>query len=287
MSQASIATLILNRNLPDATDQLVDHFRKWDDKLTDIYVIESGSDKDKLSRHCSFWANWPEALENGLRWARGFNYGLLELDRTGRRYEYYFLVMGDSVFEDQPTLNNMLAIMEQYSRIGILSPLSSAWSEAKLLAEGDDVKCFWLFPHVSWLVRRSLLDLVITKDQPSYINYFYDGGNFRGYYDDIELIAKAYHRDYAAAITSRVIFREDEELARDNIEQIKTDEQSFARRQMYEDGLVWMRQKYGFIHKGQFKEWVEREYRDFMRRNPEYQQLAAGVQAKQGYTYTD
>lgn len=271
MAQAPVATMILNRNLPEVTNSLVEHLKKWNEGLTDTYVIESGSDKDKLSKYCSFWANWPEALENGLRWARGFNYGLLELDKNSKRYDYYFLLMGDSVFDEQPTLERMLAVMTEHQKIGLLSPLSPLWSDAQLFSRNESLKCLYLFPHVSWLFRRSLLD-ALTPANPTIMNYLYDGNNFRGYYDDIEVIVRAYQANFASAITSNATFREAEELTLQHAKAMKTDEQALSRQMMYEEGVVWMKEKYGFT-KGQFKEWAQKEYESFMRRNPEYQSL--------------
>lgn len=43
----SVATIILNRNLPDVTDRLYDHLIKFDGDQTDIYIVEAGSDKEK------------------------------------------------------------------------------------------------------------------------------------------------------------------------------------------------------------------------------------------------
>ena len=34
-----IATIILNRNLPEVTDRLYEHLIKFDGDLTDIYVV--------------------------------------------------------------------------------------------------------------------------------------------------------------------------------------------------------------------------------------------------------
>lgn len=279
MAQASVATLILNRNLPQVTDKLVEHLKKWNGGLTDIYVIESGSDKDKLSKYCTFWANWPEALENGLRWARGFNYGLLELEKTGKKYDYYFLVMGDSVFADEPTLANMLEIMHMYPKIGILSPLSPHWSEAKILSPQNPLKCFWLFPHVSWLFKGTLLEK-LRPAEPTIMNYLYDGDNFRGYYDDVEVILRAYQNNFGAAITSKASFLEDEDITLQNATVMKTDGQALSRQRMYEEGLVWMKQKYGFKDKGPFKEWAFNEYSNFMKRNPDYQNLSISTGKK-------
>ena len=40
-----VATIILNRNLPEVTDKLCEHIKFYDGELTDIYVVEAGSDK--------------------------------------------------------------------------------------------------------------------------------------------------------------------------------------------------------------------------------------------------
>ena len=50
MIKKKVATLILNRNLPEVTNRLYEQIRKYDDPITDIYVIEAGSDDDKISK---------------------------------------------------------------------------------------------------------------------------------------------------------------------------------------------------------------------------------------------
>ncbi len=75
----TIATIILNRNLPDVTDRLWEHVNRFDGDCTDIYVVEAGSDLDKLSVHTSWHVNSEEVIGNGLRYGRGMNYGLVQL----------------------------------------------------------------------------------------------------------------------------------------------------------------------------------------------------------------
>ncbi len=280
MANKSVATLILNRNLPAVSDKLVEHLRRYNDGMADYYVIESGSDADKLSRYCSFWANWPEALAKGLHYPRGFNYGLQEVDRTGKRYDYYFFVTGDSQFPEAPTIKILVEIMKQYPKIGILSPLSTDWGEVKYFNDGSDVKCVWLIPHVGWLMRRDLLDAIVAKDNPSYMNYFYDGTNFRGYDADTEIIIRGYQHDYATAVTSRAKFREDLDLTDKNADVMKTERKLLHQRLMYEEGLAWMRKKYGFRSKLEMRDWAVREYKDFLQRNPKYEELSIRVRAR-------
>lgn len=272
--QKPIATLILQRNLPQVTDEIVQHLKKWNDDVTDIYVVESGSDEDKLSQYCSFWANWPEAQEKGLHYGRGFNYGLQELDKTGKRYEYYFFVCGDAVFYDEKTLHVLREKMDKYPKFGIISPLSPDWGEIAYFSEAEDTKCVWLIPHVAWLFRRSFLDKIIEKEDPTYMNYFYDGTNFRGYDADTELIIKAYLNDYAVAVTSAVKFHEQLDLTDKNADVMKTERRAEHAKLMYEEGLNWMKRKYGFDSKFGMRNWAQKSYKKFMRRNREYKQIA-------------
>ena len=88
----SIATVILNRNLPEVTNKLHEHLIKYDGDETDVYVLEAGSDKDKLSKYCTWYANSDEIIKQGLRYSRGMNYALLQLytEKKWKQYEGFF-----------------------------------------------------------------------------------------------------------------------------------------------------------------------------------------------------
>ena len=60
----TIATIILNRNLPDPTDKLYEHLTKYDGEETDVYVLEAGSDKKNLSQYCTWHANSDEIIKD-------------------------------------------------------------------------------------------------------------------------------------------------------------------------------------------------------------------------------
>ena len=87
-----ICTIILNRNLPEPTNKLYEHLLKYDKYNNDTFVIEAGSDRDKLSKYCTWYANDPEILKQGLRYGRGMNYALLELFKSSKwqKYEAFF-----------------------------------------------------------------------------------------------------------------------------------------------------------------------------------------------------
>ena len=88
----SIATIILNRNLPQPTNKLYEHLAKYDAKENDIYVLEAGSDKNKLSKYCTWHADDEVIRKEGLRYCRGMNYGLLKLymENKWEKYDAFF-----------------------------------------------------------------------------------------------------------------------------------------------------------------------------------------------------
>lgn len=265
-----VATLILNRNLPEVTDRLVDHLQEHDGDATDIYVIESGSIPERRSRHASFVADWPEAVEEGLRFARGFNFGLAELARI-KKYDYYFLVCQDSLFPERPTLAPMLEEMQKLPLMGILSPASPHWGETKLIPE-NETRLFWFVNHVAWLFRSSLIDRITPSADADYMNYLYDGTNFRGYCTDIELVAKAYVNDMAVGITRRACFEEDADLTDRLAKEMRTDPQKQNRPLMYDQGMQWMKKKYGFSSRWQWITYIKAFYNEFFENHTDYAQ---------------
>lgn len=274
-----MAALVLNRGLPRDADHLVEQLRQDSGDLADIYLIESGPSKKEMSKYCNYWADWPEARKMGLHNTRGFNYGLLELDHSGKKYGYYFLITGDLWFAQENPIRILREIIEAHPRLGIVSPLSPDWGEAQYFKGGDDLKCVWLIPHQGWLVRRTLLDKLIAVDDPSYMNYFYDGTNFYGYDADTELIIKAYHNDYAVAVTSEIMFatRPDEQQG---LNTTGVEGGAMLQRLIFEEGLAWMHKKYGFSGKWEMREWGKTEYNNFMNRHPEYQQFGIGARVR-------
>lgn len=266
-----IATLVLNRNLPDVTDALVEHLQRWNGDVTDLYVIESGSSPDRRSRYPGFAAEWPEAVENGLRFPRGFNFGLAQLEAR-QRYDYYFLLCQDTIFPDEPTLPILLEDMARHPRLGILSPCAPEWGEAGLIPDGQ-MRCLWFVNLMGWLVRADFLDTIKNADDPSHMDYVFDGANFRGYDTDVEVVAKAYANDYAAGITKRACFREDPDLTDRLAGAMKTDPKSVNRPAMYEEGRRWLRRKYGFNSRWNMVTYAKLFYNQFFEHHPEYRHL--------------
>jgi len=267
-----VATIILNRNLPEETNKLYEHLYKYDGNLTDIFVIEAGSDKDKLSKYKTWYADWPDAKENGLRYARGMNFGISNLIKEDKYslYDYFFLITNDTEFDEKPSISSLLNIMKIHKRLAILSPCSKRWGEKYLLDSPNHTKYFWFIHNTAYFIRREFIDLIKPKENTNFLNIFFDGTNFRGYGLESEIIAKAYINNWAAAITTEVYIKENESYLLNKADLIKTDSYSRNLKLYLEEGQKWMMQKYGFNSKWIMQLYVKNFYDSFFEFNPEY-----------------
>lgn len=257
---SKVATIVLNRNLPDVTDRLCEQIKEHDGDLTDIFVVEAGSDNDKLSKHVTWHATWPEAREHGLRYSRGMNYGLSELWKEGLfdKYEAFFLLTNDTELPREPVLKLLLEELEAHPRVGLLSPCSRNWGERFLLKE-QTIKYFWYIHNTAYLLRKGFIECIMDRNEPNYMNFLFDGSNFRGYGTEQELIAKGYANDWAAAITRNVWTEENESYLLNKSDLIKTEPYEENLRLYVEEGKAWMKRKYGFNNR-----WIMQMYAKFM-----------------------
>lgn len=267
----NVATIILNRNLPAVTERLYEHLTKYDGEQTDVYVVEAGSDTEKLSRYVTWYVNSEEVLRNGLRYGRGMNFGLTQLLKEGKfdHYNAFFLLTNDTEFNTGPTLAPLMSILNDHPRVGILSPCSERWGE-RLLLRTENTKYFWFIHNNAYLLRRAFIESICDKEQPDMMDFLFDGTNFRGYGSEHELIAKAYANDWAAAITTKVWASENESHLLDHADTIKTDGYEENLKLYITEGRRWMRKKYGFNSHWSMQHYVKGFYDKFFEFHPEY-----------------
>lgn len=266
-----VATIILNRNLPEVTNRLFEHLVRHDGDATDIFVVEAGSDSERLSRYVTWHADWPDALTHGLRYSRGMNYGLSQLWKEGKfhQYEAFFLLTNDTELRERPTLAPLMTVLNQHPRVGILSPCASRWGERLLLKE-QPTKYFWFIHNNAYLIRRAFVDLILNAGEPDPMSFVFDGSNFRGFGSESELIAKAYANDWAAAITAEVWAEENESHLLNKADLIKTEGYHENLRLYVEEGRRWMRNKYGFNSRWSMQQYVKSFYDRFFEFHPEF-----------------
>ena len=264
------ATIILNRNLPEETDALAEHLKKNDGDFTDIFVVEAGSDKNNLSKYCTWHLETEEVLKNGLRYSRGMNYGLLKLwqDDAWNKYDSFFLITNDTKFpKNQKTIKTLQEVQAEYPKVGILSPCSKRWGEMNLIGK-NSLKYFWFIHNNAYFVHKDLVEKLMNTDNPSYINFLFDGNNFRGYLQESEIIAKTYANDWAAAITTKVYAEEEEIYLFDKNKLIKTETYEENLELYIDEGLKWVKKKYGFNSRWQMMQYSQLFYNKFFEYYP-------------------
>ncbi len=264
-----IATIILNRNLPEITDDLYNHVNFYNGDLTDIYVVEAGSDPDNLSKNCTYYINDKNTLQKGLRYSRGMNCGLLEIYKKGlwNDYEFFFLLSNDTELRKENTLAILTKFMNEHNKVGILSPCSKTWGEKKLFTK-EEILYFWYINKNAFLIRREFLESIVNTNNPTYMDFLFDGSNFYGYLAESEIIAKAYANNWAAAITINVFAEENESYLIDKANLIKTENYDESLRLYVDEGKKWLRNKYGFNSRWIMNEYVKSFYDRFFEYNP-------------------
>jgi len=267
-----VAIIILSRNLPERVDKLVREFRKYDLNEADIFVIEAGTDRELLSEHHTTWANWPEAMQEGLRSPRGFNLGLLEVIKRGdlQSYDYFFLVRG-TVDLEGPVVTSLIKQMQEHPKLGIISPCGSKWEERQIIGD-NSLRYVWHINHYAWMIRRELVELLVNYESPSIENLFFDGSNFRGYGTDTEIVFKGYANEYATALSTTCFLNEDTSLLKTQADLIRTDPYDVNARKVFDEGFRWMKHKYGFTTRLQFQELAELWYERFFELHPSLEQ---------------
>tara|TARA_B100000579_G_C22754932_1_gene815948 strand:+ start:307 stop:1131 length:825 start_codon:yes stop_codon:yes gene_type:complete len=266
-----IATIILNRNLPIPTDNLYEHILEYDGDITDIYVLEAGSNKNKLSKYCTWHANTQEIKEQGLRYPRGMNYALLKLRDSSKwnQYDAFMLLSNDIEFSKKKNINNLYKILKEREEIGILSPCSKVWGDRFLLSK-KKTRYFWYIQSHAFMLRREFIENIEEKEFPNYINYLFDGNNFRGYMSEHDLIAKAYANDWTAAITSEVFAEENETYLLTKSDLIKTENYELSKLLFLEEGKKWAKRKFGFNSHWQMQQHVKLLYDKYFEYHPEH-----------------
>ena len=261
------ATIILNRNLPDVTDNLVNHINKYDGGLTDIFVIEAGSDENNLSKNATWYINDEFTKKYGLRYPRGLNLGIKKLYEENKlnNYDSIFFITNDTILQNKKTIEPLRNILIEHDKVGILSPCAKDWGE-NLILKKEKIKYFWFIHSHAYFIRKNFIDDLCTYDD-NYINLLFDGNNFRGWGLETELIAKGYANNWASAITKDVIIEENNSFLIEKSDLIKTEKFDENFKLYIKEGKEWMRNKYGFKSKWDMIFYAKSFYNNFFKKN--------------------
>jgi hypothetical protein len=121
-SDAHLAVIILNRNLPTVTNHLCESIIRTTHVPFDLYVTESGSDHDNLSSYCSLHFVDQYSTSIGLRIGRGLNNSIAVINKIRQRpYDVYWFITNDVVLTSAEDYGRFATfVFEQYPRIGII-----------------------------------------------------------------------------------------------------------------------------------------------------------------------
>ena len=103
----------------------------------------------------------------------------------------------------------------------------------------------------------------------TYLNFVFDGNNFRGYLTESEIIAKAYANDWAAGISTEVLAEENESYLLEKSDLIRTNDFVQNRKLYLEEGRAWIKKKYGFNSRWTMNQYVKFFYDQFFSNHPE------------------
>ena len=263
-----ICAIILNRNLPKVTDKLYQNLKKHNKNL-DVFIVEAGSDENNLSKYTTWYANWEEVKNNGLRYSRGINFALSNIYKEKKFYNYdlYLFLTNDTYFKNYVLEKKIKKIFTKHKKLAILSPCSNDWGEKNIIDNKEKLKYFWYIHNNAYIVKTEFLDQIKNLDQPGHMNFLFDGNNFRGYGIESELIMKAYVNDYAAAITTEIKAEENENYLSHMSDLIKTETYDENLKLYIKEGLSWMHKKYGFKSKWSMQMFVKTFYDKFFENN--------------------
>ena len=260
------AAIILNRNLPHETELLRHQLISQGVSPADIFIVESGSEECNLAPNHSFYADWEDALEHGLRYPNGMNFGISRVRKLHpKRYDSYLLLANDTIILTPDFLSTLRSALFGIPRCGLVSPCGVDWGEAKLLK--DEPKAFWHIHNNCYLVAESLVQCIGSRES-GYKNALFDGSNFRGFCSDTELIAKAYINDFMCVITPGAVVEENENLLRERYSLIRTENEDENWDLYIREGLAWIRQKYGFTSHWDMNNYAVNAYKQFFKWYP-------------------
>lgn len=150
-----LAVLLVSRNRADLVNAMVDQLRA---KLTvpyDLFVVECGSQIDQLTPHTSAW--YPDPDFSGKCY--GHNVALQMAQLRGR-YDYYWVLMNDLVFEGpEDPAKTLIDTMEREGRMAILSPCDSSGAyPASRQVPGSDWRAVTTCDYLGFMYRGAALE---------------------------------------------------------------------------------------------------------------------------------
>ena len=189
-----IAVLIVSRNRPDLVDSQAEWLAESVFIPHDLFVIECGTDRDKLSDHSTLW--YADAEFRGKAWGHSL---AIDVARKSGKYDYYFVLMNDLVFDAGiDVLRILVEQMEKEPLMAILSPTNIEGDyPSSAPREYQDWHAVSTCDYLAFMMRASAFD------QVGFLNpsFQYCWGAIH------ELAYKLYSNGWFVAYSDRVSYR--------------------------------------------------------------------------------
>ncbi len=172
MLNKATAAIILNRNLPEITDELGGRILQHDQQDVDLFVVENGSDPGRYSRFANI------IFSESFGPARGINEALLRL--LAKPYTYFWVSFNDARFKSQSFLQRALAVMKQRRDVAMFT---GYWpGNMRIMGQQNSLATVSFFDPLSFVVSRSALE-VCQSYKPLPLTPLWDSSNFSNHYN--------------------------------------------------------------------------------------------------------
>jgi len=226
--------------------------------------VDAASDEGLKSAFTTVTASDPFTRENGLRFGRGMNLGLKWRDQLEDQNPWVLMLPVDTDIVDW-NMSKLLSIVETEPALAAVKPLEPGSPFIELLGE-QRVSAAWHLEEGPWLVRDSFIQQQRSRNAA---RDFFDHDNFRGYLTSLELSFRAYANGWWVAATDLVLLSENESLLVDRAELIHTEPIDVNRRLLLEEGIAWLRSKYGIDDPWSYAQLVRLLHDRFVIEHPE------------------
>jgi len=154
-----VAIILVNRNRRDLTDFLAEQifqFNNEDNLSLDLFVVDIGSEPEGKSPYTTI--EYEDKDFRGKCYAH--NVGLRQAALTAN-YKYYWVMMNDLRFDDQPdAMTRLIRIMELNQDLGILSPTNIGTGKdypGAAVQSGQEYRKVPVCDYLSLLMRGELV----------------------------------------------------------------------------------------------------------------------------------
>lgn len=188
MPKLKIAALVVSHNNPKITDSLVKQIKTQTSLVdVDVYVIETGTDKDKCSEYTTIW------VDEGIRMTRGWNTLKDYAERQDDYFAYHLFVNDAKLLAGEDMVSTLAQQMEETPDCGYIHPYQTVEQKAcpALNKQGDSLRKVSFAEIVCPMIRKDMWDKIGQE--------FLDRRFFYGWgldYDHPKLVHDAGYRMY-------------------------------------------------------------------------------------------